>query len=481
MSLTDAHGVRLSSSEPEAVAAYDRAVDHLVHFRADVVDATEDSLRLDPDLAMAHVLRAYLGVWATEVDDARAARDAFTRWRAGLDESSLTATEHRHVAAAQLWLDGDLHGCAASLRTLTMHEPHDLVGLALGHQLDFFTGDSATLRDRVGAALPAWSNQDPHYAQVLGMYSFGLEEAGHYDHSEDVGRAAVEHDPLDVWGIHAVVHTFEMQGRFGTGIDYLDRRTSDWGSGNFLNVHNWWHRCLYALETGDHARILRVYDDVLHNAESACVAMEMLDAAALLWRLHLEGEDQTARWQVLAEAWAPKVHEPYYAFNDMHAVMSFVGAGRMADAERLVNDRSAWLAGPVPENVTNVRMTERVGLPVCRSILAFGQGRYDDVVDTLMPIRYQLSFFGGSHAQRDAVQRTLLEAALRAERLDEASMLVNERISLKPCSPYNWLKHADLCELLGATERAVAERSLVVDLAAAATDDDRAALVPVGT
>jgi hypothetical protein len=479
MPLTDAHGVGISSSDPEAVAAYDTAVDHLVHFRAAVVDATDDALLHDPDLAMAHVLRAYLGVWATEAEDARTAREAFNRWRAGLDESRLQPTEQRHVAAAQLWLDGDLHGCAASLRTLTMHEPRDLVALVLGHQLDFFTGDAETLRDRIGAALPAWTTSDAHYAQVLGMYSFGLEEAGHYDRSEEVGRAAVEYDGLDVWGIHAVVHTYEMQGRFGTGIDFLDSRTAEWGAGNFLNVHNWWHRCLYALETGDHDRILRVYDEVLHNADSAGVAMEMLDAAALLWRLYLQGEDQTTRWEPLADAWAPKVHEPYYAFNDMHAVMSFVGAGRMADAERLVDDRATWLGGPQPQGVTNVAMTQRVGLPVCRSILAFGQGRYDEVVDTLMPIRYGLSFFGGSHAQRDAVQRTLLEAALRAGRLDEAGMLVNERISLKPCSPYNWLKHADLSELLGRAECAAADRGLAVDLAAAGDDEQRTALVSV--
>jgi hypothetical protein len=224
-----------------------------------------------------------------------------------------------------------------------------------------------------------------------------------------------------------------------------------------------------------------VYDDVLHNADSAGVAMEMLDAAALLWRLYLEGEDQTVRWQALADAWVPKVHEPYYSFNDMHAVMAFVGAGRMAEAERLVDGRAAWLRGAPPRDVTNVAMTEEIGLPVCRSVLAFGQGRYDEVVDTLMPLRYRLSFFGGSHAQRDAVQRTLLEAALRAGRRAEAGMLVNERISLKPCSPYNWLKHADLCDLLGRAEQAAADRALAGDLAAAGGDETRAALVSVGS
>ena len=35
----------------------------------------------------------------------------------------------------------------------------------------------------------------------------------------------------------------------------------------------------------------------------------------------------------------------------------------------------------------------------------------------LLPIRTRVHEFGGSHAQRDAVERTLLEAAIRAGRL----------------------------------------------------------------
>ena len=266
-----------------------------------------------------------------------------------------------------------------------------------------------------------------------------------------------------------------MQGRFGDGLSYLDARTPDWSSGNFLSVHNWWHHCLYALETGDTGRILRIYDASIHNDESSRVAMEMLDAAALLWRLTLEGDDQSVRWAALADAWDGTVDEPFYAFNDMHAVMSFVGAGRIADAQALIDSREAWLlSGPAPSQ-TNVAMTRDVGLAVCQAIVAFGQGRYSDVVDLLAPIRYRINEFGGSHAQRDAVQRTLLEAALRCDRLDLARTMVSERLNLRPCSPYNWLKQAALADRLGQQAAAVLARDEAGRLAAVGGDHRRSA------
>jgi len=92
--------------------------------------------------------------------------------------------------------------------------------------------------------------------------------------------------------------------------------------------------------------------------------------------------------------------------------MALVGAGRMAEAEAMV----ARLEGFVTEDSTdpdagsNLAMTSEVGLPASRAVVAFGQGRWDDAVAELAPIRRQLQLFGGSHAQRDVLQRTLSEA-----------------------------------------------------------------------
>jgi hypothetical protein len=447
----------------EAVEHYDAAIDDLVHLRPGVVSHVTAALDVDPSFAMGRVLSAYLGLLGTdEADSAKAAADLGT-WLEHGDSWGLGDREKAHLEVARSWAAGDMLGAGGLLAELSITYPRDLLALAVGHQIDFFTGDAARLRDRVGGVLSSWSSEDAGWSQLNGMFAFGLEESGHYDRSEPVGLGAVEEDPFDVWAIHAVVHTYEMQGRFADGLRYLDQRVRQWGEGNFFNVHNWWHYGLFALEAGRPDIALGIYDGALHSEASEGVVMEMLDAVSLLWRLFLDGAGESERWSVLADAWAPKVVKAHYAFNDMHAVMAFVGSGRLSEARALVDDREAWLQSG-EEARSNLIFTASVGLPVCQAILAFGEGRYGEVVDLLWPIRRRVHIFGGSHAQRDAVSRTLLEAAQRAGLDDLARTLVSERVSVKPNSPYNWLQLARLEARAGSADRAAAAGTRAADL-----------------
>ena len=87
---------------------------------------------------------------------------------------------------------------------------------------------------------------------------------------------------------------------------------------------------------------------------------------------------------------------------------------------------------------TNARMTAEIGLPACRAVVAFAEERHGDVIAELYPIRRVLQHFGGSHAQRDALQRTLLESTLRAGRYELARALTAERLGVRETSVYGW-------------------------------------------
>ncbi len=419
-------------------SAYDRAIDHLVRFQPEVVDVVAAAGAADPGCLMARVFRAYLALMSTEEGAVAEAREALRP--AGTGDVPLLPRERAHLAAARRWAAGDMSGAGTLLGEISVQHPRDLLALAVGHQVDFFTGDAVNLRDRIGRALGAWHDDDPQLGFVRGMYAFGLEECNLYGLSADVGLRAVEQNPDDVWGIHAVVHTHEMQGQIPEGIRFLRDREPQWQAGNFLNVHNSWHYALYLLQGNDVPGALAVYEG------SQDIALELLDATALLWRLQLEGISVAGRWTPLAEAWARMLTPGFYPFNDMHAIMAFVGAGDLERAEEVVTVLERVVAEG-DRATTGWQMTSAVGLPVCRSLLHFGRGRYQQVLDELLPIRKRVHEFGGSHAQRDAVERTLLEAAIRASRTDLALALTSERLAVRECNTYAWSKRA---KLLGA-------------------------------
>ena len=166
--------------------------------------------------------------------------------------------------------------------------------------------------------------------------------------------------------------------------------------------------------------------------------------SALLWRLYLEGEDTGGRFSELADAWVSRtVDEPWYVFNDMHAVMALVGAGRMTKAPPS-SIGSSGTPQPGPPRASNLAMTAEVGLPASRAVVAFAEGNDRRVIDELLPIRATFQVFGGSHAQRDALQRTLLTSAIRAHKLDLATALVNERLATRESSVYTLSRFAEI-------------------------------------
>ena len=460
-----------TSGTAEGIVRYDRAVDLLLRYDPDVLGAAEQLATADAAMPMAQTFLAYLSLMSTDAPDVESARAA----AAALESLALNEREAAHAAAIAAWLEGRWSGAARVLDELLIRWPTDMLALVMGHLLDFFTGDARNLRDRVGRSLPSFDPDDPRAAFVKGLQAFGLEESGDYARAEAVGLEALARHPDDVWALHAVVHTYEMRGMVDTGIRVMRARERDWGSGNLFRVHNWWHLALYLLEAGQYDDALTIYDAEVHNECSSGVSLEMLDASALLWRVTLDGVETGDRYAALASAWERQVFdEPWYVFNDLHAVIAYCGAGRTEDARAIIDRLERSVASTDDEPGTNGAMTAEIGVPASRAIVAFAEGADDDVLAELLPIRSRFHHFGGSHAQRDILQRTLTEAAIRSDQLDLARALLDERLSLRDTSVYGSLARARVLarrgDDLGATRergKATADRARFAAAAAA--------------
>jgi tetratricopeptide (TPR) repeat protein len=394
--IRDRYGVEVEAADETAVMVLDEAVHTLVGLEGDPVAAI--SAAADSGLALARCLLAYLHCYSGSRRGYALARDV-------LDGTPAPSAprERVHLAAARSWASGDLDAAAGHLERALLRHPRDLLALKLAQDLYLALGDQVNLRDVAARVLPAWPEGRQGAGFVAGMYAFGLEECGDYRAAERYGRAALAANARDAWAAHAVLHVFEMEGRQADGLAFVAETARDWGPSYFA-VHNWWHSGLYRLELGQLRHALAVYDDCV-AAQGLATPLGRADAASLLWRLWLHGADIGGRASALADAFEATLSDSAYCFNDWHAVMTLTLAGRLGTAYGLTAELATRASG------TNKVMLERAGLDVMLGVLAFARRQYPSAVKLLGQARRHASVVGGSHAQRDAIDLTLLAAA----------------------------------------------------------------------
>jgi tetratricopeptide (TPR) repeat protein len=424
MSLQDRLNHDVTGATPKALELYEKALEQFQCYRGDPLGTIDQALLDAPGFVMARCLKGYLGVLATEKPGFEMARGEVTL----LEGARGTDREAGHRAALRALSAGDWEEGIAILDAVLAASPRDIVALQAVHLANFYVGDAKNLRDSVARVRGEWNAELPGYHAVLGMHAFGLEECGDYARAEREGRAALALNPYDAWAHHAVVHVLEMQGRVEEGAEWVASREAHWAVENFFAIHNWWHLALFHLDRGDVERVLGMYDRSIRGTKSK-VVLDMVDASQLLWRLQLRGVDVRSRSQELAEAWAPLTKDGLYAFNDAHAAMAFLAAGRSDLFGELKDTMTRQAASGTGSNAV---MTRDVGLPVVNALAAFADGDHAKAVEILRRVRPVAHRFGGSHAQRDIIDQTLCEAALRGGKRELALALAREREEWKP-------------------------------------------------
>jgi tetratricopeptide (TPR) repeat protein len=425
--LTDARGLALTLSDRSALEPFESALVAARTYRGDPVAPLDAALALDPSFGTAYAAKALILMTFFE---RRFSADALAVLDAGASALARgTAREKALAAAARQLAQGDWHGGVAALDRVLVEHPRDILALQVAHLMDFARGDALNLRNRISRVLPHWPTTLPGYSFVVGMHAFGLEECNQYPEAESAGMRALALAPEDCWAVHAVTHVMEMQGRIDEGAAFLTERKGDWATpDNGFAFHNWWHLALFHMDRGDFAAALAIYDEVLAGAHA--MALSRVDATALLWRLQLEGADVGKRFEAVADTWEDALEGEggFYAFNDFHAALAFAATGRERAATRLdaALEAAAW------GKLANGEMTRVVGIDLVEAVAAFGQGRYVRAMEKLAAVRDLASRFGGSHAQRDVLTLTLIEAARRAGETRIAEHYAAERQVHKP-------------------------------------------------
>ena len=425
----DAQGHDLSGATAEAIDPFNRAVRAFTLVYGDAAGLYDVAREAAPDCVMAHLGKAWPLALANDSILITTARSLLETAR----DLPMNERERAHFTALSHAVKGDRASAVLILDRHLMRHPLDLVAHMAALQMDGHLGRFHLASHRSARALPHWSKAQESYGIMLSFYGFGLEEAGDYARAEDTARAAAELEPFGYWPHHCVTHVMEMTGRPKDGLDWMQTREPFWSTKDNTNrVHIWWHKALFHVELGEYDAALDIYDGPILAAMRPA-SMSICNASALLWRLETLGCKAGDRWHSLAERWPGHADGRLCVFPDIHAAMAELRAGHDSALAQRLNAMRETAAG----DSELAPIYREVGLPVVRALAAFHDGAYADAVEHLLPARFDLWKMGGSHAQRDVIDWTLTEAAVRAGLRDVALSLAHERLGSRPESAPN--------------------------------------------
>ncbi len=414
--IVDCYSGAHTTGNAAAVAAFETAVWNVLAHRPCGAQALDKALAQDPRhgrSACAPFRRR----------DAGAPRDSCGRGRRSSPRAS--RANARPGSAGERVLVAALEHAAAGAARRRRHSrracgsaPHDLLAFKLAHSLRFMGGDPAGMLACTELAARRWTPDRPGYGFVLGCHAFALEETGDLQEAERLGRRALEAEPADAWGLHAVGHVLEMQGRADEGVDLIEARRADWSRCNNFAYHMAWHLALFHLAQGRADRALDLYDREVRPGPTDDFR-DVANAVSLLWRLRQEGVDGGGRWGELAEIARRRLDDTTLIFASLHHLLTLTAVGDHANAARAVSEIVACARDAATDQSAVAR---GVGVDLARAIQSLGgsprtRANVERLARDLTPL-------GGSRAQRDVFTRTLaLIAAQAGERRQVESVL----------------------------------------------------------
>ena len=439
--LRDQHGLTISTSSIEAATSFDRTVLAYLKYRADTPQHLARTLAADPAFGLAHCLTGYFAMLSYKLANVPVAAEAARTARAMAVKA--TARERAHVEALDAWIAGDIDRTLTIWDDIVAEHPADVLAFRLAHFNNFWLGRREAMLASVEHVFPKWGRDMPGYGTILSCRSFANEECGNFAVAEPSGWAALEIDPADFWGIHAVAHVMEMQGRQREGIDLLASREQYFACGNNLIHHLWWHRALFHLEQREFDLVLDLYDRRFRNLASPLnqavpdLYIDVQNAASMLFRLERQGIDVGHRWIELADKAEQRIGDCLSAFTQPHWMMALAATKRDDAARRMLDAmRECGLGTGAVAQVVGT-----IALPVSEAVLAHWRGEHARAVDLMKPILDDMDRIGGSHAQQDVLEQVFLDSAVKANRGDDVRLMLARVASRYPTPPESRIGH----------------------------------------
>jgi hypothetical protein len=423
--LADRFGLELTTPSAAARDAYVAAVDRLLAAGAETEQAFCAVIELDPELALAHAGRARcLAVYSRGADARAAAAQAREL------SASATRRERQHVEALALAIEGQPASSLAATLTHLDEFPRDAMVLAPATGVFGLYGFSGRL-EREYELLALMDRLAPHYGDdwwFPAQHAFAQCECGQLAAAEALAQHALELNPGNGWAAHARAHVHYELGEDRESDRFLANWRPAFPRQAQLHGHISWHAAICALMLGDAERALAIFNADLRPGHAEGLPLLVLtDAVALLWRIELAGGlRQNDAWPLVHAYANEKFPKAGVTFADVHNAVIFAVTGDRDSSARLADELRAGIGKQWGADIAE---------PIARGYEAFAKEDWSGAVDAMAPTIASLVRIGGSRAQRDLIENTLLAAYLRGGRREEAKALLARRAGRRPTVP----------------------------------------------
>jgi Tfp pilus assembly protein PilF len=421
----DRYGLVLSTSSQSAAAAYRAGIDLILSAWPGAAEAFDMAIAADPGFALAHAARARVHSLYAEGEAAKA-KAAVAR---ELVNRNGTVREQSHVNALAHAVEGQPSRSLTCALSHLENWPRDalILSLLLGaYGLLAFSGRA----DHNQARLDLCEGLAHHYGDdwwFLTYLGWAHTENGSVGTGRGITQRAINKRRENGNAAHALSHAMFEDGSIADAEAFLADWLPVYDRSGLLHGHMSWHQALLALEQGDAARALAIYvDRIQPKVTTAAPLFAVVDGASLLWRLTVYGymvpkeiwEDAAA----YAERIFPKSGIP---FADVHVALGAAATGNLAGLEQRIGDLERRLEeGTLPQG--------NAVPAICRGARAFADADYAGCVRILEPVANEMVRIGGSHAQREVIEDTLLIAMMKSDQPGKARELLDRRLHRRP-------------------------------------------------
>ncbi len=417
--LTDRYGVAVSTTVAAARDAYVEGVDLLLTVYPGAAASFDRAIAADPGFALAHVGKARAFQLAGNLFSMRESLATAL----SLAEGS-SARELSHIDVFRHLFAGQAVAALAALRTHVGSWPRDALVLSLAANQGGLIGMSG-LPGRERDLVLFLDQFAPHYGEdwwFEAHYGMALSEIGRHDAARPRIERSLGQKRRNAYAAHAFTHLCYETGERDSGIAFMRDWLPLYDRGGGLFGHLNWHLGLFELHAGHLEAGLRLYNDAFSaDDHRGAVHQKLSDSSSFLWRSELAGYPRDpARWAKLVDYARAKIPRPGFSLADWHVALAFAASGDEAALEE-------WVQA-IEELVKVGRYPSGATIPtVARAFAAFQRGDNAATIDLIAPMLPERERMGGSRAQVDLVEATLMRAYLNAGRVAEAQHLLAER------------------------------------------------------